>query len=93
MADNPDWKIFLGNNTPHDGIETKLPEPPIWRKFDEKADERRGRNFRVRPEMIEMVNAALYLRRPLLITGKPGVGKSSLIYAVAHELKLGKVLR
>jgi MoxR-like ATPase len=43
--------------------------------------------------MVEMVNAALYLRRPLLITGKPGVGKSSLIYAVAHELKLGRVLR
>jgi len=39
-----------------------------------------------------MVNAALYLRRPLLITGKPGTGKSSLAYAVAHELKLGEVL-
>jgi MoxR-like ATPase len=43
--------------------------------------------------MIEMVNAALYLRRPLLVTGKPGVGKSSLIYSVARELGLGRVLR
>ena len=43
--------------------------------------------------MVEMVNAALYLRRPLLITGKPGSGKSSLIYAVARELRLGEVLR
>lgn len=93
MADKTNWKIFLGNNTSHDGIEKKLPDPPIWRSFAEGEDERRGQNFRVRPEMIEMVNAALYLRRPLLITGKPGVGKSSLIYAVAHELKLGKVLR
>ena len=41
----------------------------------------------------ELINAALYLRRPLFITGKPGSGKSSLAYAVAHELKLGKVLR
>jgi MoxR-like ATPase len=40
-----------------------------------------------------LVNAALYLRRPLLITGKPGVGKTSLTYAVAHELQLGDVLR
>ncbi|MGB5018298.1 MAG: MoxR family ATPase [Candidatus Moraniibacteriota bacterium] len=41
---------------------------------------------------IELVNAALYLRRPLLVTGKPGVGKSSLAYAVADELGLGQVL-
>jgi MoxR-like ATPase len=38
------------------------------------------------------VNAAIYLRRPLLVTGKPGSGKSSLIHAVAKELNLGKVL-
>ena len=40
-----------------------------------------------------MVNAALCLRRPLLITGKPGAGKSTLIYSVARELRLGPVLR
>jgi MoxR-like ATPase len=33
------------------------------------------------------------LRRPLLVTGKPGNGKSSLILAVARELRLGRVLR
>ena len=33
-----------------------------------------------------------YLRRPLLVTGKPGTGKSSLAYAVAYELGLGNVL-
>ncbi|MEU0405616.1 AAA family ATPase, partial [Streptomyces sp. NPDC006197] len=31
-------------------------------------------------------NAALYLRRPLLVTGNPGTGKSTLAHAVAHEL-------
>jgi MoxR-like ATPase len=40
-----------------------------------------------------MVNAALYLRRPLLITGNPGTGKSSLAYDVAQELNLGAVLK
>jgi MoxR-like ATPase len=33
------------------------------------------------------------LRRPLLITGRPGTGKSTLAYAIAHELKLFPVLR
>ena len=43
-------------------------------------------------EAVGQVNAALYLRRPLLVTGAPGTGKSTLAYAVAHELRLGPVL-
>lgn len=40
----------------------------------------------------ELVNAALYLRRPLLVTGRPGSGKSTIAHSVAYELKLGRVL-
>ena len=87
------WKIFEGTNTPHDGLD-RLPDPPNWRVFKDEAtrQQQRGATFKARPEEIDLVNAALYLRRPLLITGKPGTGKSSLAYAVAHELKLGEVL-
>lgn len=38
------------------------------------------------------VNAAIHLRRPLLITGTPGSGKTSLAHAIAWELRLGPVL-
>lgn len=86
------WKIFQGtpNKKPHNEIE-RLPDPPSWRNFNEK--ERRGTSYRAKEEEIELVNAALYLRRPLLVTGKPGTGKTSLAYAVAQELNLGEVLR
>ena len=43
--------------------------------------------------MVDAVNAALVLRRPLLLTGNPGSGKTSLAYAVADRLELGPILR
>jgi len=89
-ASKPNWWIFRGTRQPH---AWKLPEPPPWRQFTPEARDKRGANFEPSDQEIELVNAALYLRRPLLITGKPGVGKTSLTYAVAHELGLGKVLR
>ena len=91
------WEIFKENTEPHDGIE-KLPPPPSWRPFGqenrpgESRLKRRGETFQARSDEVKMVNAALYLRRPLLVTGKPGTGKSSLAYAVARQLKLGEVL-
>lgn len=87
------WKIFEGSGKPHDGL-NRLPDPPNWRVFrdEQTRQQQRGATFKARPEEIDLVNAALYLRRPLLITGKPGTGKTSLAYAVAHELNLGEVL-
>lgn len=81
------WDIYKGNNKPHRGIKN-LPEAPPWRNKDKVKHE----PFKPNQEEIEMVNAALCLRRPLLITGKPGVGKSALARSIAQELQLGKIL-
>lgn len=87
-----DKGIFRGTaGAPHDLIDTLAPPPP-WRQFTDDARRQRGMMHQASEEEVEMVNVALYLRRPLLVTGKPGTGKSSLAYAVAHELGLGKVL-
>ncbi len=92
-------RIFRGDNKKRlDGLKI-LPEPPPWREFiNKKIREERGKKYQFRKDdendekAIEAINAAFYLRRPLLITGKPGTGKSSLAYAVAYELDLGEVL-
>ena len=88
-------RIFHGDNNVDLANQRldKLPSAPPWREFKNKKNrEQRGEKYQASEHEIDMVNAALYLRRPLLITGKPGTGKSSLAYAVAHELGLGDVM-
>jgi MoxR-like ATPase len=95
------WHIYTGNRTRHDGID-RLPAPPPWRAFHgapllpapvgDSGNPHAAASYRPGPDAVQHVNAALYLRRPLLVTGQPGTGKSTLAYAVAHELRLGPVL-
>jgi MoxR-like ATPase len=98
------WRIFSGGSEPSD---TSFPDAPPWRRFARPANDNfnsvgdidystrywdRARSYQTPEEILDAVNAALILRRPLLVTGPPGTGKSSLIYRVAYELKLGPVL-
>jgi MoxR-like ATPase len=97
-----DWKVYTGTGRPSRKAR-QLPDPPPWRTYDGTVPPRdriTGRNaepngakFKARLEVIEAVNAALHLRRPLMLTGRPGSGKSMLIESVANELSLGRVLR
>jgi len=109
LPDEPvvDWHVYRGTGKP--GAVDELPAPPPWRRFDGEpvcpapeadageADRRIGSVHGVGrvpgQHEISMVNAAIYLRRPLLVTGRPGTGKSSLAYLIARELGLGPVLR
>ncbi len=75
-----------------DGVarDVTIAAPPPWRRFPREPQHER---FRPPLGLIEAVNAAVHLRRPLLITGPAGFGKSTVVDQVAHELKLGDVLR
>jgi MoxR-like ATPase len=96
-----EWHIYSGVPGARGDIE-RLPPPPPWRTFvgapvmesptGTSQETHQATSYRPDPDTVEQVNAALYLRRPLLVTGRPGTGKSSLAYAVAHELGLGPVL-
>jgi MoxR-like ATPase len=85
----PNWRAFDGGPSLPSPDQ---PDPGTLRRLGRQ--DRAGSNGRVPDEQeIQMVNAALFLRRPLLVTGRPGTGKSSLAYSIAKELKLGPVLR
>jgi MoxR-like ATPase len=87
LPDPPPWRTFAGGPV--------LPRPT----GDDHDNSRRigtagaDTAYPADRHEIDMVNAALLLRRPLLVTGGPGTGKTSLAYRVARELGLGPVLR
>jgi MoxR-like ATPase len=97
-----DWKVYAGTGIPREQM-PRLPDPPSWRTYGgtvpetdrtiQQNSEPNGAKFKARPEVIEAVNAALHLRRPLMLTGRPGSGKSMLVESVANELSLGRVVR
>ena len=94
-----EWLTYTGRGTPDGGgTSRRLPDPPPWREFlrtgvSGSSPGERGHTYQVDSTEADLVNAALYLRRPLLVTGGPGTGKSSLAFSVAAELGLGGVLR
>ena len=86
LPDAPPWRTFKG--VPGDPPAFTVTEPhasddPNWQ---------RAYTYQTPANALDAINAALLLRRPLLVTGKPGTGKSSLAYRVAYELALGPVL-
>ncbi|MFG2340840.1 AAA family ATPase [Streptomyces yangpuensis] len=81
----PPWRDFTG--TPDPGYAPPGCEGPAWERT-----RRRGEGYVPDEQEKDVVNTALHLRRPLLITGKPGVGKSTLAYSIAADLDLGPVL-
>jgi MoxR-like ATPase len=87
LPEPPPWRAFHG--------EPLQPAPP---DHDEETDRKLGRittepRRRASSDECDLVNAALMLRRPLLVSGNPGTGKSSIAYRIARELRLGRVLQ
>ncbi|MET9573423.1 MoxR family ATPase [Streptomyces virginiae] len=91
LPDPPPWRDFDGGPVVDPGRAAVAVEGNVARRLG--AHRQAAELHRPETEELEAINAALYLRRPLLVTGFPGTGKSTLAHSVAHELKLGRVLR
>ncbi|MEB3316858.1 MAG: MoxR family ATPase [Cyanobacteriota bacterium] len=99
----PPWRRFLSDNAfaPYrEDAQRRWDDLLKFEQTDPRAarDRERASSFFMADTprfhaVVDAVNAALVLRRPLLLTGKPGSGKTSLAYAVAERLGLGPVLR
>ncbi|MGC1305823.1 MAG: AAA family ATPase [Phormidesmis sp.] len=100
LPERPPWRDFLPFP---DDKKKEENDDTYWKALRELAQQNdrameRGRSFQIQTDtngysdIIDAVNAAIHLRRPLLVTGTPGSGKTSLAYAIAYELALGPVL-
>ncbi|MER6349572.1 AAA family ATPase [Streptomyces sp. NPDC001595] len=103
-----DWWIYRGEGTATEKRARLAEHRPPWRAFEGEPDpgyappgtsgpawaetHKRGSGYVPDEAEVNAVNTALHLRRPLLVTGKPGVGKSTLAHSIAADLELGPVL-
>ena len=82
------WWVYNGTDKKaNTSLATVLENIPKWR---DKSEENKNHNAEafipLSDELLHAVNSAIYLRRPLLVTGDPGIGKSSLAKSIAHRL-------
>lgn len=88
LPDPPRWRSFDGEPLTGDAAEA----PPLDAASTRRLGDRSALSSQD-PRTLQLINAALYLRRPLLVTGDPGTGKSTLAHEIAYELELGRVLQ
>jgi len=88
------WELFVGDGTPHreDPAKEAWDRIPPLRSWRQRTPGE-APVFDMPPGLADAVNASLHLRRPLLLSGGPGSGKSTLVDLIAAELELGTVLR
>ena len=91
MTGNSRWWVFTGQDYVPRDYSDVISEIPPHRALSNT----RGKNFVLDAEKykddettVDLINAALYLKRPLLVKGMTGVGKSALADAIAYRLRL-----
>src|SRR5690242_8678113 len=107
MTKNEEWKIYGNVHAAPGEVPDGWDYPaPGWRKFGElPADPNLiatdpppaqalpdGFHYLASDRIKNTVSAAIRLRRPILVTGAPGTGKTTLADSIAYELGLGPVL-
>lgn len=60
---------------------------------DESGKAKRDDGYQPDDGLIDAVNVALLLNKPLLVTGEPGTGKTTLAYSIAGQLGFDEVLK
>ena len=102
----PDWWVYRGDGRPHTWTPPESPpwrtfDGVVPDSASSGAVATGGRSarlarlaaaYRAEAKEARLVSTAIHLRRPLLVTGRPGTGKSMLAHSIAYELGLGRVL-
>ncbi len=90
-------RLFVGRGTPSDGLSRRwrtetLGEAECAALIADGSLDDPGA-YEADPGLVDAMNVALLLGRPLLLTGRPGTGKSQFADRLAWEFNLAPVLR
>ncbi len=71
-----------------DTLSAEIPRPTerVSLELEAEPQQEQGQGYVLSPELSTAVNVALALNQPLLVTGEPGSGKTTLAWAVAQQL-------
>jgi MoxR-like ATPase len=69
------------------------PKQPVELPPSSQQEQTRPEDYLPDKELVDAVNVALLLGQPLLLTGKPGTGKTQLAYNLAYQLGLREPLK
>jgi MoxR-like ATPase len=98
LQEAPPWRQFMARDV-YEALHEEDAKDP-WRKvrgISSGRAQQKAESYvfpsKACSELVLAVNAAIALRRPLLVTGLPGSGKTSLAFVIAAWLGLGPVLK
>lgn len=75
------------------GDDSRRLKAPLTLEHTRRSSRERGENYVIRDEgLVAAINASLVLGRPLLLTGEPGTGKTTLADRIAWFLDLAEPL-